>query len=388
MGNTCKSQSSLNFVNNAKREQYVEGLGMPSGMQQSMLQATAHFPRRYWIIDNSGSMATGDGHQFVQSGRREGMVACTRWKELVQTLDWIGEAAIGMEAWTEFRLINAPQQLASLQTLALGRGCSDSNKAEQRQKLKALCATSPTGRTPLCAHIRAVVDSVRHQAAELRRNGQRAVVTIATDGCSTDGDVAAALKPLEELPVWVIIKLCTDDDDVVDYWNNIDSELELDMDVLDDLTGEAQEVNQVNPWLTYGLPLHRLREWGSPLKLLDMLDEVHFTPDQAQEMMSLLLGKSVVMDLPPPALDMPGFIAAVQNQQEQDSRCKTWDPLTQSKEFWFSPARLVTGADGGTESDPAQQQMLPLATAVPITMMAKMTAASAPALKCTAPTAP
>ena len=60
---------------------------------------------------------------------------------------------------------------------------------------------------------------------------------IATDGESTDGDLADAMKPLEDLPVWVVIRLCTDEDSVVEYWNNIDSQLELDMDVLDDLNG-------------------------------------------------------------------------------------------------------------------------------------------------------
>ena len=62
---------------------------------------------------------------------------------------------------------------------------------------------------------------------------------IATDGESTYGNLADAMKPLEELPVWVVIRLCTDEDSVVEYWNNIDSQLELDMDVLDDLNGRV-----------------------------------------------------------------------------------------------------------------------------------------------------
>ena len=68
---------------------------------------------------------------------------------------------------------------------------------------------------------------------------------------------ACLLLP-QELPVWVVIRLCTDDDKIVDYWNNIDSQLELEMDILDDLFGEAAEVQSANPWLTYAEPMHRL----------------------------------------------------------------------------------------------------------------------------------
>ena len=46
------------------------------------------------------------------------------------------------------------------------------------------------------------------------------------------------MKPLKNLPVWVVIRLCTDDERIVQYWNNVDSILEIDMDVLDDLTGK------------------------------------------------------------------------------------------------------------------------------------------------------
>lgn len=55
---------------------------------------------------------------------------------------------------------------------------------------------SPSGGTPLCAQIREVVAQVQEMAPALRNNGQRAVVVIASDGESSDGDVAAALRPL------------------------------------------------------------------------------------------------------------------------------------------------------------------------------------------------
>ena len=55
-----------------------------------------------------------------------------------------------------------------------------------------------------------------------------------------------AIRLLEGLPIWIVIRLCTDDDDVVNFYNDLDEQIELSLEVLDDYVGEAQEVYEFN----------------------------------------------------------------------------------------------------------------------------------------------
>jgi hypothetical protein len=97
-------------------------------------------------------------------------------------------------------------------------------------------------------------------------------VILATDGLPTDdlgygGDditqeFISSLRALEGLPVWIVIRLCTDEDNVTEFYNNLDGMLDLSLEVLDDYIGECGEVQIHNPWLNYALPMHRCRELG------------------------------------------------------------------------------------------------------------------------------
>ena len=86
----------------------------------------------------------------------------------------------------------------------------------------------------------------------------------------------------------VILRLCTEEASVIDYWNNIDNQLELDIDVIDDQLGDAKQVDQFNGWLTYGEPVHRLREFGASMKEMDIIDESTMSADQMRMICAVL----------------------------------------------------------------------------------------------------
>lgn len=84
-------------------------------------------------------------------------------------------------------------------------------------------------------------------------------------------DFIAALRMLEGLPVWVVIRLCTNEKKVTEFYNQIDEVLEFNLEVLDDYLDEAKEVYRYNKWLNYALPMHRCRELGYHDRLFDLL---------------------------------------------------------------------------------------------------------------------
>lgn len=103
---------------------------------------------------------------------------------------FMGELSEALKVPSEFRLINGADPVI----VGLGDDEGDSMKF-----LREVLHENPAGPTPLCTHINAVVRSITSIERELRANNQKAVVVIATDGESSDGNVAEALRPLTDV---------------------------------------------------------------------------------------------------------------------------------------------------------------------------------------------
>lgn len=291
------------FGPGAAKQMMVSEYGWPLGLADSVVQSMNETPYRVFLIDDSGSMGAHDGNVLEQG--RNGIVKlqCTRWKELVKCIKFHAKLAHIAQAPSEFRLLNAgnPIELGTPETM----------DGTNLQILFSLLDGQPGGGTPLCHHIRQVVQRANSMSHSLRQYRKKLAFIIFTDGESSDGDVSAALRPLQVLPVWTVIRLCTDSDRVVNYWNNVDDNLELEMDVLDDLFGEYDEVVAHNPWINYCNALHKLREFGSHYKCMDLLDEAPLNGDQMRSMLGILLAVDP-NSLPHPKVDPNALSARVE----------------------------------------------------------------------------
>lgn len=139
-------------------------------------------------------------------------------------------------------------------------------------RIKSLMDEVPRGETPICKQIKAVVEQVKAIEAELLSTGSIVLLVILTDGISTDGNIVDALRALEGLPVQIIVRVSSDESDTIEYWHDVNANIDIDTVVLDELECEGTQIFDNNSWLAYGDALHRAREYGVTLPAMDNVD--------------------------------------------------------------------------------------------------------------------
>mmetsp|Transcript_4610 Transcript_4610/g.9082 ORF Transcript_4610/g.9082 Transcript_4610/m.9082 type:complete len:385 (+) Transcript_4610:246-1400(+) len=299
----------------------LQARGFPKGLSKLLHGSLHAFPLRIWLLDNSGSMTIADGQRPVTDNRGKlKMIKCTRWQELVHTALGIAGLSVDLGARTDFHLLNRNDAGQYLSLDASGGACAVGAAGGEgdRQALETLLSPSPLGTTPLTAAVTKIISLIEPAAQTLLHNGQQVVVVIATDGVPDNpAGFLEALRLLQRLPVWVVVRLCTSDDAIVEYWADLDKSLEAPLEVIDDLAGEAEEVMKVNPWLVYGEAIHHARQFGVRDKLFDLLDETALQPPQIKQLCAMLFGESA---LPEPEVDAKAFVEAVKDLADKAPR--------------------------------------------------------------------
>lgn len=335
---------------NTDEKNALKDQGYTDGLIESIYRSNMTFPLRIWVVDNSGSMVTGDGHRLVETGYNNDVryVNCSRWAEIQETVEYHAQIATLLEAPTVFRLLNDPGRMVGPQQFSIAERGSDRVSEDLAIALSTIQNASPTGVTPLTEHIREIRANIVDMKDELFGTGQKVVIVLATDGLPSNSYGASnkqtlnefrdALRSLEGLPVWIVVRLCTDEDNVVEFYNNLDSQLELSLEVIDDFAGEAEEVFEHNKWLNYALPLHRIREMGFSHKLFDLLDERKFTKEELRQFFVLIFGADKFDGVPDPQIDWKGFIgriALISNGEKQQ-----WNPIKKKMMPWIDIRKL------------------------------------------------
>ncbi len=324
--------------------------GYTDGLIKSIARSNMNFPLRIWIVDNSGSMVTADGHRLISTGNSNDVrfVNCSRWAEIKETVEYHAQIASLLEAPTVFRLLNDPGRMAGPQQFSIAERGSEFVSEDLAVALNTMQMASPAGVTPLTQHVREIRANVEAMKEELQMTGQKVVIVLATDGLPSDNygssnrhtlnEFKDALRSLEGLPVWIVVRLCTDEGNVVEFYNDLDSQLELSLEVLDDFTGEAEEVYEHNKWLNYALPLHRIREMGFSHKLFDLLDERRFTREELKQFFLLLFGPDKFDGVPDPQIDWKGFLRRI--DQIANSEKRQWNPIRKKLMPWIDVKKL------------------------------------------------
>mmetsp|Transcript_23328 Transcript_23328/g.50586 ORF Transcript_23328/g.50586 Transcript_23328/m.50586 type:complete len:393 (+) Transcript_23328:89-1267(+) len=327
--------------------------GFTVGLAKALEKNNVAFPLRIWVVDNSGSMNAQDGNRIVATSRKDDVkvVPCTRWKELQGTIEYHVQMAALLQAPTIFRMLNDPGAASGPQIFGVGTNGPDNIDSDVSTALSVMLNSSPGGVTPLVQHIREIRQEVAAMAPNLTQRGQRVAIILATDGLPTDergigGEVQKrlfieAMRSLEGLPVWIVVRLCTDDDTVVEFYNDLDTQLELSLEVLDDFISEGKEVYEVNKWLNYGLPLHRIREMGFHDRLFDLLEERKLTKDEVRDFCFLLFGADNFDGVPDAAVDFKGFAKCIAKMAEQEGQ--QWNPAKGKVQPWIRIEALKKG---------------------------------------------
>ena len=315
-------------------------------------------------------MNSADGHRVVQNtDHKVSNISCTRWEEVTATLMWHASFSVKMEAATAVRLIQVPSMGQPQQV-----GIASTVNVEESTELSRLAQMlhqqpSGGGGGPL-PHLLEIVLTCLKTSSKLLGSEKSLAILYVTDRMPVDEDgregdhvtqrFLETLNLLEGSSVFVVIRLSTDDQRVVDFYNDLDRRMDavtmqrkpygeesdyrhnLHLDVLDDFVSEAGAVHEHNPWLNYAYPLHLCRESAVQFPVFDALNDRPLQMDELVEFLTLLFDRNqlawALQPLPNPQTHYADFRAEVMDMNRKAG--SVYDPIKRRNALWIDMNQL------------------------------------------------
>ena len=273
--------------------------------RQEVLQDKCH--EAFYIIDNSGSMNNGDGKIF-ECRRSDGHVTqrsnITRWQEAGSKTLQIAQYNVQRNMRASYYLLNPTR--SSRWECGTDFITVDPTSDQVQQQLTALerllLPRNVCGGTPLhkiAAHFNRELLQLRAPTM----NSREATVNfnVITDG--QPDNKALFERELRNLAqnhnIFLTVNLCTDNQEVIAYYNELDTALGTEvsgMDVIDDMLGEMEEIEQAgNTFFVYSHHIHVARMAGCFNAAADLVDEEQLSLHCTLQLVCEVLGSPEVL---------------------------------------------------------------------------------------------
>ena len=246
------------------------------------------------VLDNSGSMLNDidDGAIFKESddGKITKVKNVSRWEEACSKLTQIMNYNLARGMPTRYYHLN-PKIREHWELNKDYLEVIDSKPSESLLK-RFLSKNNVRGNTPL--------DKITNfLSLSLYNNQEKICYCIITDGQPNDKTLfeESIRKMCQKNQIFMVINLCTDDKSIIDYYNELDSNIGTEisgLDVVDDFEGEYKEIiSKGNNFIVYTYQLHTCRMAGCYSVVSDLLDEeylgdkTHYVQKLCNELLSI-----------------------------------------------------------------------------------------------------
>ena len=230
-----RTMSSSSFPSpRAGFEKWFAAEKLPWGLLTPVMECYNSCNLTIWLLDNSSGMKIRDSHSSTSSngGGEESLDNVSRWHELRDCISFHSHMASKCWIRTNYWLVN------------------DDSNGHEDTKFK-LCCGNPEDVHDEMSHLKSALkqatlsqdicplsDQLHKIGKKVSKlpKGERVKLVICTQGIPTDrhgGDFWLEIRELSKLDVKIIIRLCTDLEDVFDLYNTMDARFD-NVDVIDD----------------------------------------------------------------------------------------------------------------------------------------------------------